>query len=201
LALPIKDPILDFLNLPIAGHYSDASEVVTLYRVCCDLSGDGTQVTFIGHHQMWNGGNSIYYSAYHATQGNINRLLSSTEDVAINFRDGNRETCFIGYIKEMKVQGLLILDPIYHHKRGDISELLPIEEYSSRNVYYIQDGKLKTKDLGPMNIKSIKGRRFFDQYFSENVYSRPISNETFSTDKLIELGYQLPDWKREKNKR
>jgi hypothetical protein len=127
----IHDPIADFLELAVPDRYSDASEVVDINKVSCDLNGDGSDEVFVGHHKMWTGDNrSIYYAAYQRIDNGFRRLLAPDQDLAINFHGGNRTTTFVGFVQERSDQGLLIVDPVYRHKADD-----PRGNTSSRRIF------------------------------------------------------------------
>jgi hypothetical protein len=191
----IQDPINDFLRLPIEGFYSDASELVNIHAVYCDLDGDGIEECFVGHHQMWYGGHAIYFSAYEKKNNRFQRLLPFSQAAPIDFYDGEKECVFIGAVVERSSQGMLIGDPVYKHVSGDPGELLPVVEYSSLKFYRIQDGRLIVDELGPLDLRTPEGKAFFDRYFGKDVKSRAIRFESYSVKKLKELGYTIPDWK------
>lgn len=198
-AQTVRDPIADFLSLPIKDRLSDASLVVELQIAKMDLLGDGSSVIFVGHHKMWNGdGRTIYFSAYHFFDGVFRRLLEANEDVAIEFYEGKVGCVFVGFLSEKKSHGLLIANPIYRNLPGDPGILLPIEKYSSRRFYRIINGKLVVEELGPLNLANSTDKKFYDRYFGEKRNSRKITFEELSASQLRERGYKLPDWSREK---
>jgi len=191
----VYDPLKDFLNLPIPGRYTDVSEVVVVYEVRCDIDGDGSNELFIGHQQMWNGGNGIYFTAYKPVPDGFLRLLPPNKDVVIDFYGGDRACIYVGWVSEKKSQGMLILDPVYQRVPGDPSKLLPVEQYSARKFYRIKGGKLLIEELGPLDLRTKEGKAFYDRYFGTEIKSRSLRFEHYSAGDLEGMGYKLPDWK------
>ncbi len=190
----IKDPVADFLKLPIKDRCSPASSIVSIHEVRTDVDGDGVDEVFIGHNKMWNGGNEIYYSAYAESAGGYARLLPADQDIAINFHAGSRKATFVGFISEVGTQGLMVVEAVLRHKPGDPGQLTPSESFSSRNVYTIHKGRLLVRQLGSLDLQSIEGQEFLARYFAKGVLSRPVTAKTYSVGKLKELGYTFPQW-------
>lgn len=51
-------------------------------------------------------------------------------------------------------------------------------------------------DLGPLDRTVPEGKAFYERYFGKDVKSRPIKFENYPVEKLKQLGYTMPDWKR-----
>lgn len=196
----IEDPITDFLRLPAKAIYSDASEVVEVHVVAVDIGGDERQEKFVGHHMMWWGDNHGWYGAFYkpVTHG-FARLTPSNKLVGIDPRFfGPRSTSFCGYISEKKTQGLLVLENDDIIRNPEDPGLPPVrpQKYARRRVYFIRSNRLIADDLGPLDLATAKGRQFYATYFGGGVKSRPIRFESYPVQKLKQLGYKIPDWKK-----
>jgi len=194
----VKEPIADFIGLNIPDRYSDVSEVVRVVKITCDLNGDGREDIFVGTSKMWLGDNiNIYAAGYMPTGNGFERLTPQSSDVAIDPRFfGPRETSYCGYVEERQAQGLLVLgNDFVSHDPNDPEKLVRPEQYATRKFYHILDGRLIVDELGPLDLRTLEGKTFFDRYFGEGVESRPVRFEDYATDRLKELGYALPDWK------
>jgi len=194
----VKDPISDFLVLPIKERYTDASEVVQIHRLFVDIDGDGVDEQFIGHHMMWWGDNIGWYGAFYKPVAN-GYLRLTPEDKAIGIDPrffGPRETSYCGYVEERQAQGLLVLgNDFMSHDPNEPEKLIRPEQYATRKFYHILDGRLIVDELGPLDLRTPEGKAFFDRYFGEGVKSRSIRFEDYPITKLKELGYAIPNWK------
>lgn len=196
LAQLVRDPIADFLNLPIVGRFSDASEVINIRKVTLDLEGDGSDVIFVGHQKMWTGDNrSVYYVPYQRTPWGYKRLLSADSDMAIDFHGGNKLNVFVGWVIKQHKEGLLIVNPTYEYAHDDPEKVLPVQKFSSCKFYQIQNGQLIATELGPLNLNISEDKIFYERYFGIKANSRPIQIKNYSVEELKRMGYQIPNWK------
>jgi hypothetical protein len=193
----VPDPIADFLVLPIKDHFTDASEVVNIVTIKFDLDADGRQDRFVGHSQLWWGDNTgLYCAAYRSLNKGFARLTPPDSDVRIDEQFfGPRSTTFCGYIAEKKTEGLLVLENNAIIRNAD-DPGLPPRKFARRKVYFIKNSRLMVNDLGPLDRTVPEGKAFYDRYFGKGVKSRPIKFEDYPVEKLKQLGYTIPDWKR-----
>lgn len=194
----VNDPIADFLKLPIKERYTDASELVRVHQLTFDMDGDGVDERFIGHNMMWWGDNHGWYGAfYQSANGGFIRLTPEDTAIGIDPRFfGPRETTFVGYVDEQKIQGVLVLaNDFVSRDPNDPEKPTQPEQYSARKFYHIQAGHLIVDDLGPLNLHTPEGKAFFNRYFGKDVKSRSIRFEDYPLNKLKERGYLVPDWK------
>ncbi len=199
-AADISDPVKDFLALPIKDRYGSASEIARVTKITVDINGDGHNEIIVGHQKMWLGDNVGIYCAAYSPVGDSGylRLTSQDDDVAIDSRFfGPRETSYCGFVEEVGTQGLLVLENSSVSRDADGSgKLNQPEQYSSRKFYHIQGDRLIVGNLGFLDLRTPEGSAFFDRYFGKGVESRPIRFEDYPMDRLKELGYAVPDWRR-----
>jgi hypothetical protein len=194
----VGDPIADFMSLPIESHFSDASEIVRIDVVKLDLDGDGKDEQFVGHSQLWGGDNTgVYYAAFKPVRKMFRRLTSANIDFRLDRRFfGARRSTFCGYISERRTQGLLVLENDFVIRNPDAPGALLPEKLAHRRVYFIKNNRLAVDDLGPLDRSTSTGKAFYEHYFGKGVKSRPIKFEDYPVEKLKEMGYKIPDWKR-----
>jgi hypothetical protein len=195
----VKDPILDFLQLPIEERYTDASSVVRVHEIRVDIDGDGVDELFVGHHMMWWGDNYGLYGAFYkkSPQGYV-RLTPKDKAIAIDPRFfGRRDSTFCGFINEINGEGLLVLANDFVSRDPEDSEkLVPPDSYSSRRIFRVVQDRLEVIELGPLDLHSKEGKAFYDEYFGGQPTRSVRADRSYSVDELKEKGYEIPDWKR-----
>jgi hypothetical protein len=180
------------------GRFTTVSELARVNTWSVDLNGDGRNDIFVGSAQPWNGDSfQIYCAVYTPSESGYARVTGPETAIEVDPRFfGPRETSFCGYIEEQQTQGLLVLenDSVSRDPNDPQKPIRP-EQYSSRRLYHIRDGRLNVDSLGPLDLGTPEGKAFLRRYFDEGVKSRPIRFEDYPIDKLKEHGYTIPDWK------
>lgn len=188
--LIVGEPVADFLTLPIEDRYSDASEIVCVYKVMIDLDLDGQPEVLVGHHKMWLGDNDgIYFAVYRVTSsGKYERLTEPKQDIRLMFRDGLPKYNFVGRVDEIGASGLLIFNPPH----GDA--VLSAQRIESRQFLSISEGTLKILELPGLDLSNQSEQAFFEKYSEQAGKQGGFSCESLTSEKLKQLGYSLPDW-------
>jgi hypothetical protein len=158
----VRDPVADFLSLPIKDRYTDASEVVKIYRASIDINSDGSPETLVGHHMMWWGDNNgIYWAIYTKDGDQFKRLTRPDEDVRLQLYDGNPDFMYVGGVIEQGGTGLLIAVP--QLQRSDVkAELIGVEHLI---FISIQNGRAITKELPGLDFSKEADKAFYQKYF------------------------------------
>lgn len=185
----VADPLKDFLNLKIQNRYTTVSEITKVTELAVDINGDGNQETFIGHPQLWHGDSTgLYCAVYAKTDGRFIRLTPVDSDIRIDQRFfGDPATTFVGYIKEVSREGVLVLTNEFFQEH--------LMKFDSVKVYSLVEDRITITDLGAIDRTTKIGQEFYDRYFGKGVESRSIEIDEFSSPQLQERGYQLPSWK------
>jgi hypothetical protein len=186
----IKDPISDFLLLPIEDRYSSASELTLVEKVLIDIDLDGQPEVFIGHRKMWQGDNDGVYFAVYKTKslGQYERLTRPDQDIRLTFREGRSEFNFVGRVDELGVIGLLIFNPPYRDM------VLSPQRIESRQFLSVSNGVLRVQELPGLDLTRPSEKKLFEKYSGQTGQQGSYSYEPLTAEKLTELGYALPDW-------
>ena len=189
----VQDPVADFLNLQIEDRYSEASEVSIIHKVSIDLNLDGQAEVMVGHNKMWSGDNSGVYFAIYSKRldGSYDRLTDNNQDIRLPPLLGNEsEFVFLGQVDELGGPGLLIFN--YPHGDGDLST----QRIESRQFLSVSNGVLRVQDLPGLDLTKPSEKKLFEKYSGQTGQQGSYSYEPLTTEKLTELGYALPDWKK-----
>jgi hypothetical protein len=187
----IRDPVNDFLNLPIEDRYSEVSEVSLIHKVSIDLDLDGQVELMIGHSKMWLGDNlGIYFAIYHKrSDGSYDRITGDTQEVRLPPLLGNESKfVFLGQVDELGGPGLLISN--YPHRDGALSA----QRIESRQFLSVSNGVLRVQELPGLDLTRPSEKKLFEKYSGQTRQQGSYSYEPLTAEKLTELGYALPDW-------
>lgn len=189
---PLRDPVADFLSLPIKDRYTDGSEVVTIYRASIDIDSDGSPETLVGHHKMWWGDNDgIYWAIYTKDGDHFKRLTKPDEDVRLQLYDGNPDFMYVGGVTEQRGAGLLMAVPLLQ-RSDEKAELIGIEHLIFTSI---ENGHAITKELPGLDFSKEADKAFYKKYFAQAGHQGGFAVEKISAKQLKEQGYRIPNWK------
>lgn len=185
----VTDPIKDFLSLPIADRYTEASSVARVDQVLIDIDLDGTQELFIGHSKMWLGDNNgVYFSIYKRNERGYTRLTAEDEDIRLQLHDGQPKFIFVGKVDELGETGLLICNS--PQGDGELSN----QRIESRTFVFVIGNSIKSRELPGLDLKNKDDLDIYKKYFPKPGHQGGYQSESLTVEELTTRGVKVPDW-------
>jgi hypothetical protein len=178
----IQDPMADYLAMVVPDRVMNAGPLLVVKRVTVDLSNVGEKDLFVGTWYRKSGPDTWLWVGYRPVPGGYERITDS--DVLIDFN-----AIYVGELPEIGKYGMaqaysLELPNSERNQSNMISDL---------SLYYLEDGKLVQKSLGPLDLDDPEQKTEFDFYFGpqRKMGSAPFI-ESFTVLELVQRGYTLP---------
>jgi hypothetical protein len=183
---PIQDPIVDYLAMNVPDRATNVGRLLVVKRATVDIANDGQQEVFVGTWYRNSGPDTWLWVGYKPVQGGYERMTDS--DLLIDFNN-----IFVGELPAIRKHGMAQAYSLEltNSERGQSNMI------SDLSLYYLEQGKLVQKSMGPLDLDDPDQKAQFDYFFGPNrkADTQP-KIESFTVQELVQRGYSLPNWAR-----